>query len=90
MKVSSERNFINDDKLLHKVVREDNEIYHMLVVPQTLIKYVLHQAHGILGHNDTAGMYWYLKWVYYWKGLWKDIGKADNKICTHSIMPNHS
>ena len=36
------RYVINDDKLLHKVVKEDNKSFHLLVVTQALIKYILH------------------------------------------------
>ena len=72
-KVSLDRYFINDEKLLHKVVREDDKIFYILVVPQTLSKYLLHQVYDALRHNGSSRIYWYLKWMYYWKGLWKDV-----------------
>ena len=34
-----ERNFVNDDKLLHKVVRENDKFFNVLVVPLALISY---------------------------------------------------
>ena len=60
-KMSPESYFINDEKLLHQIVTEDDKIFHPLVLPQTLIKYVLHQVHDMLGHNGTVGTYQYLK-----------------------------
>ena len=44
---------------------EDDEIFKLLVVLLTLIKYILYQAHDVLGHNGTARTYWYLKGVCY-------------------------
>ena len=41
---SSERYFINDDELLHKVVEADDKIFHVLLVPSTLIEYILNQT----------------------------------------------
>ena len=41
--------FVNNGKLLHKVVREDDKTFHALVVPTLLAKYVLHEAHDALG-----------------------------------------
>ena len=48
---------MNDERLFHKVVREDHKIFHVLVVPQTLVKYILHQAYDVLGDNGTAKTY---------------------------------
>ena len=41
--------FVNNGKLLHKVMREDDKTFHALVVPTLLAKYVLHEAHDALG-----------------------------------------
>ena len=48
---------MHNKKLLHKVVREDNKYFHVLVVPQALTRYVLHQAHNEFGHNGTTRTY---------------------------------
>ena len=72
-KVSLERYFM-DDGLLHKIVREDDKIFHMLAVHWTLNKYILHQMHNALEHNGRARTYWYLKWVY--------MGKDYEKMLT--------
>ena len=71
-KMSPERYFVYDEKALHKILREHNKVFHTPGVPQAPSKYVLHWVHNALGHNGTARTYQYLKWVHYWKGLWKD------------------
>ena len=71
--VSSEKYFISNNGLWHKVVREDDKLFHALIVPIVFSKYVLYQAHDALGHNGTAWTYQCLKWLYYWKGLCKDV-----------------
>ena len=48
-KVSLDKYSISDNGLLHKVVREDDQFFHTLVVPVVSSKYVLHQVHNALG-----------------------------------------
>ena len=73
--------------LLHKFVREDDKMFHMLVVPENLSKSILHKAHNAIGHNGTARTYWYLKWIYCWKRLWKDVN-AHEKQCIKCRQQN--
>ena len=64
---------INDKKvpldkyngLLNEVLREDDKLFHGLVVPVTFSKYILHQAHDALDHNGTTRTYHSLKQLYY-------------------------
>ena len=72
-KASQVRYFINDEWILKKFVREDVKIFYTLVIPWTLTKYIIFQMQDTLGHNCTARRYWYLKWMYYRKELWKDV-----------------
>ena len=55
------RYFVNDAKLLHKIVLEDNTSFHVPVVPQALTKYVLHQGQDGIGHYVTARTFQCLK-----------------------------
>ena len=43
--------FINDEKLLNKVVRKDDKFFHPFVVPQPFVKHFLHHMHDVLHHN---------------------------------------
>ena len=45
------------------IVTKYNKIFHVLIVSETLSKYVLDQVHDMLGHNGTARTYQYLKLV---------------------------
>ena len=38
-------------------MKEDHKCFQALLVPQALIKYILHQAHDAVGHNGTARIY---------------------------------
>ena len=50
-KVPSDKYFICENRPLHKVVSVDDTLFHILVVPVAFGNYILHQAHGALGHN---------------------------------------
>ena len=55
--VFSDKYFVSDNGLLHKVLRENDKLFHALVVSINLSKYILHQMHDALGHNGTARTY---------------------------------
>ena len=59
--MSSDKYFISDNGLLHKVVREDDKLSDGPVGPITFSNYVLHQAHDALDQNGTARTYYCLK-----------------------------
>ena len=50
-KIPQYKYFKSDNRLLHQVVREDYKLFHAVMVPLALSKYILHQAHDALGHN---------------------------------------
>ena len=56
-KVPSDKYFISNYGLLHKVVTEDDKLFHALVEPIACRKYSLHQVHDTLGHSGTARAY---------------------------------
>ena len=53
-KVPSDKYLISDNGLLPKFVRENDKLFHALVVPITFSKYVLYQVHDTLGHSGTG------------------------------------
>ena len=53
-KVSSDKYFMSKHGFKHKVVREDDNLFHALAAPNVFNKYVLHQANDVIGHNGTA------------------------------------
>ena len=64
-KVPTEKYFIRDNRILHKVVRDDDKLFPALVVPITFNKYILYEAHNSLHHNGTSKTYQCLRQVYY-------------------------
>ena len=56
--MASDRYFISGNRLLHKVEREDDKLFHVLVAPSVFSKYILHQVNDALGHNGTAKTYY--------------------------------
>ena len=68
-----DKDFINYNGLLPKVVRENDKLFHALKAPLGLSKHLLHQAHNALGHSGTATTYQCLKQLYFWKAVSKDV-----------------
>ena len=55
--------------ILHQKGTDFNNVFSAVVVPQTLIKYLLHASHDWLGHVEATKLYHFLKWLYYFKGM---------------------
>ena len=53
--------FIDAMGILHKKVIDFNSRFSSVVIPQILIKYLLHASHDSLGHVGTAKLYHFLK-----------------------------
>ena len=52
----------------------------------------MHQVHHALGHNGTTGAKQCLKWLYYWKGLCRDVDIHVKQYikCQYQILhPKH-
>ena len=49
------------DYILHRIVKEQDHQYEMVVIPRALIPQVLHEAHNLLGHNDIGRPYAVIK-----------------------------
>ena len=59
--------------ILHKKVIDFNNVFSAVVVPQILIKYLLHTSHNLLGHVGATKLYHFLKWLYYFKHMKKKL-----------------
>ena len=46
-----------EDYILHRIVKEQDHQYEMVVIPRALIPQVLHAAHNLLGHNGIGRTY---------------------------------
>ena len=63
--VPSDKCFISGNGLFHKIVREDDKLFHVLVVPIAFSKYILHQVLDALGHNGNVRAYQCLKVLHF-------------------------
>ena len=71
---SKHENYFQDAMdVLHKKVIDFNNVFSAVVVPQILIKYLLHTSHDLLGHVGATKLYHFLKWLYYFKGMRKKL-----------------
>ena len=70
---SKNDNYFTDDiDILHKKVFNFNSTFSAVVVPQILIKYLLHALHNYLGHTGAMKLYHFLKRLYYIQGMRKN------------------
>ena len=92
MKVPSDKYFISNNWLLHKVVREDNKLFHTLVVSINFSKYIIHYTQDALGHKGTARTYQCLKQLFHQKRLNKDVHvhvRQRIKCREQKLYPKH-
>ena len=59
--------------ILHKKVIDFNNTFSSVVIPKILIKYLMHASHDSLGHVGAIKLYHFLKRLYYFQGMWKEI-----------------
>ena len=59
--------------ILHKKVIYFNSTFSSVVIPQILIKYLLHTSHNSFGHVGARKLYHFLKRLYYFQGMRKKI-----------------
>ena len=60
---------IRPDHVLVKIVRSDNHKFKAIMVPDKIMKYILHEAHERLGHPGSVKLYLFLRKMYYWPQL---------------------
>ena len=61
--------FIDTIGVLPKKVVDFNSVCSAIVIPQILIKYLLHASHSSLGPAGATILYHFLKWLYYFQGM---------------------
>ena len=59
--------------ILHKKVVDFNSIFSAVVLPQILKRYLLHASHDSLRHVGTTKLYYFLKWLYYFQGMRRQL-----------------
>ena len=52
--------YLDADHILYKRMQENDQVFKALVVPDSLMWQLLHQAHHVLGHNGAIRTYNYV------------------------------
>ena len=75
--------FLHIKGLLYKHVRDSNQKFLAIFIPNAWQYTMLVEAHDILGHQGATHTYSLIKCQYYWKGMNKDIRKyiANCTLC---------
>ena len=72
---------LDDNGILKRIIRDNDEKREVTVVPKELTKVLLFEAHDILAHPGQLKMYLFLRRCYFWKNLRADV-KAYMKQCS--------
>ena len=64
---------VREDDVLVKIVRTNNQKSEAVMVPEKMMKYILHEAHERLGHPGAVKLYLFLRKIYYWPNLKRDL-----------------
>ena len=71
-----------DNYILKRVLIEDGIMYYPVVLPDLLRDCVLMLAHDKQGHNDALRVYNFIRRLYYWKGMKKQIRSHCSRCIT--------
>ena len=56
-------------------IRDRPNIFHTIMVPNTVQPYILYECHNALGHNGSTRLYNFIRRHYYWKKLCQHCNK---------------
>ena len=73
---------LDENELLMRKVIDGGHEFRAIYLPSVLIFQVVQTAHDDLGHNGFPRTYAALKWVFFWKGMKKDIRKHCKTCAT--------
>ena len=73
---------IRPDHVLVKIVK-----FEAIMVPDKMMKYILHEAHERLGHPGSVKLYLFLRKIYYWPQLKRDCTRHV-QTCTECQQNN--
>ena len=56
-------------------MRDEPNVFHAILVPNTLQPYILYESHKAQGHNGSTRLYDFIRKHYYWKKLHQHSNK---------------
>ena len=78
--------FIDATGSLHKKVNDFNNTFSAIVVPQILIKYLLHASCDSFRHVGATKLYHFLKRLYYFQGMKRKIQQYVRSCHKYQIL----
>ena len=65
--------FLDSRNILCRRTSDQGRVFESICLPVALVPLVLDQSHNLLGHNGTPRTYEFLRRMYFWAGMQKDI-----------------
>ena len=59
--------YLEKHGIMYRKIRDEPNIFHAIIVPNTLQSYILYECHNALGHNGSTRLYHFIRRHYYWK-----------------------
>ena len=61
--------FLDEHGIIYRKIKDESNIFHSIMVPQTLEPYILYMSYNALGHNCPTCLHSIIKRHYYWRKL---------------------
>ena len=59
--------YLDEDSIAYGKIKDGSNIFHIVVIPETLLPNILYESHNALGHTGPTRLYIFIKRYYYWK-----------------------
>ena len=66
---------LDEHGITYRKKRDGPNIFHTIMVPNTLQPYILYESHNALGHNGSTRLHNFIRGHYYWKKLCQHCNK---------------
>jgi hypothetical protein len=70
---------LDERGVLIRFTRSGDQSFETVMLPKALVQVLLNLAHDAMGHNGTQRTYEFVKRLYFWKGMGKDIANYCSK-----------
>ena len=59
--------YLDEHDITYRKIWDGSNIFHAIIVHNTLQPYILYENHYTLGHNRATKLYHFIRRLYYWK-----------------------
>ena len=78
--------YLHEHGIAYAKIKDGQNIFHAIMVPQMLQPYILYEIHNPLGHNCLKRLYNFIKRHYYWR----KVCQLCNKYVRSCLSVNRS